>query len=130
MLSRALAGTVLVFGLATIASAEHRVLVIGDKTLSIVAPDGKTEWEMPWPGIHDIHVLPNGHILTTRDFRKVVEIDLALALDAASNGSPLADSLIYATARLHGAVLWTQDGHFESLPGVNYFAKPAVPSRH
>ena len=61
---------------------------------------------------------------------KVVEIDLALALDAASNGSPLADSLIYATARLHGAVLWTQDGHFESLPGVNYFAKPAVPSSH
>jgi len=77
MLSRAFASTVLVFGLVTFASAEHRVLVIGDKTLSIVAPDGKTEWEMPWPGIHDIHVLPNGHILTTRDFRKVVEIDPA-----------------------------------------------------
>ena len=55
---------------------------------------------------------------------RVVPIDLALALDAAVNGLPMADSLIYATARRHGAELWTQDAHFEGLAGVKYFAKP------
>jgi predicted nucleic acid-binding protein len=54
----------------------------------------------------------------------IVPIDLSLALDAAVNGLPLADSLIYATARRHGAELWTQDAHFEGLAGVKYFAKP------
>lgn len=55
---------------------------------------------------------------------QVIPIDLPLALEAAVNGLPLADSLIYATARHHGAELWTQHSHFEGLPGVRYFAKP------
>lgn len=54
---------------------------------------------------------------------RVVPIDLPLALTAAVNGLPLADSLIYATARAHGAELWTQDRHFEGLAGVRYFPK-------
>ena len=54
----------------------------------------------------------------------VVDIDLTLVLSAAANGLPLADSLIYATAREFGATLWTQDGHFDGLPGVKYFPKP------
>ena len=54
----------------------------------------------------------------------IVSIDLPLALDAAINGLPMADSLTYATARRHGAELWTQDAHFEGLAGVRYFAKP------
>ena len=54
---------------------------------------------------------------------RVVPIDLTLALDATANGLPKADSLIYATARQHGAELWTQDQHFDELPGVRYFAK-------
>ncbi len=58
---------------------------------------------------------------------RVIDIDLPLALAAAVKGLPLADSLIYATARLHNAELWTQDSHFEGLPGVRYFNKP--PSR-
>lgn len=53
----------------------------------------------------------------------VVDMDSALILDAASNGLPLADSLIYATAQLHHAELWTQDAHFEGLVGVKYFSK-------
>jgi toxin FitB len=55
---------------------------------------------------------------------RVIEVDLSLALEACTLGLPLADSLIYATARWHGAVLWTQDGHFEGLVGVQYFRKP------
>ncbi len=53
----------------------------------------------------------------------VVDMDSALILDAASNGLPLADSLIYATAQLHHAELWTQDAHFDGLAGVKYFSK-------
>lgn len=52
---------------------------------------------------------------------KMVDIDWAITLAAAGNGLPMADSLIYATAQAHGATLWTQDAHFQNLPGVRYF---------
>ena len=55
---------------------------------------------------------------------QVVELDLQLCLDGATNGLPLADSLIYATAQSRNATLWTQDAHFDGLPGVRYFPKP------
>ncbi|MCA3241133.1 MAG: type II toxin-antitoxin system VapC family toxin [Rubrivivax sp.] len=53
----------------------------------------------------------------------VIELDLALSLAATRHSLPLADSLIYATSLAHGAELWTQDAHFEGLPGVRFFAK-------
>ena len=56
---------------------------------------------------------------------KVVDVDARLALAAARLGGdlklPLADSLIYATARSRGATLWTRDEHFSGLAGVKYF---------
>ena len=58
---------------------------------------------------------------------RVVDLDLAGALDAARLGVelrlPLADSVILATAVRNRATLWTEDGHFEGLPGVKYFAR-------
>jgi phosphoribosylamine-glycine ligase len=54
---------------------------------------------------------------------QVVDIGLNLALSAAANGLPMADSLIYATALAYQVPLWTQDQHFEGLPGVRYFSK-------
>lgn len=54
---------------------------------------------------------------------RVVDVDAALALKAATLSLPLADSLIYATAQAHGATLWTLDAHFQGLPGVRHFAK-------
>lgn len=54
---------------------------------------------------------------------KLVDLDIALALDAARLKLPLADGIIYATAQRFGATLWTQDGHFEGLPNVQYFPK-------
>lgn len=57
------------------AVAQHRVLLHGEGRLAIVAMDGTIEWEMPWGGIHDIHVLDNGHIMVQDKFRKIVEID-------------------------------------------------------
>ena len=53
----------------------------------------------------------------------VVPVDAPLALAAATNGLPMADSLIYAAAQFHGAELWTQDAHFDGLAGVKYFPK-------
>ncbi|MBW3573205.1 MAG: type II toxin-antitoxin system VapC family toxin [Gemmatimonadetes bacterium] len=61
----------------------------------------------------------------------VVDLDAALALKAAKLGNalklPLADSVIYATAREFNAVLWTQDAHFAGLPGVEYHPKYQPP---
>ena len=54
---------------------------------------------------------------------QVIDIGLNLALSAAASGLPMADSLIYATARAQGAVLWTQDQHFQGMPGVRFFPK-------
>ena len=58
---------------------------------------------------------------------KVVPLDSALAIDAAVYGLnhklPLADSIIYATAKKFAAVLWTQDTDFMALSDVKYYPK-------
>lgn len=36
---------------------------------------------------------------------------------------PTADSIILATAYVTESTLWTQDSHFEDVPGVRYFKK-------
>jgi predicted nucleic acid-binding protein len=56
-----------------------------------------------------------------------VPVDELLA-DAASELAhihklAMADALVYATARTLDTELWTQDKHFEHLPGVNFFLK-------
>ena len=57
----------------------------------------------------------------------VVDLDAGLALTAArlslQTRLPMADSIILATARRHGATLWTQDVDFEGQPGVQYHSK-------
>ncbi len=57
------------------ASAAQRVIMQGNGRLAIVEPAGKVSWEMRCGDIHDIHVLPNGHVLVQQGFRQVVEID-------------------------------------------------------
>lgn len=58
---------------------------------------------------------------------RVVDLTDTLAMDAARLGLrhrlPMADSIIYATARAGAAILWTQDADFAELPGVRYFPK-------
>jgi len=56
-------------------AAQHDVLLQGKNKLAVCDADGKIKWEMQWGGIHDIHVLPSGNILTLRNNREVVEID-------------------------------------------------------
>jgi toxin FitB len=36
---------------------------------------------------------------------------------------PMADSIILATSRVHGATIWTQDFDFGEIEGVQYVAK-------
>jgi len=38
-------------------------------------------------------------------------------------GLPMADSIIYATAKVKDAVIYTKDRHFENLDGTHYFEK-------
>ncbi|MBN2079417.1 MAG: type II toxin-antitoxin system VapC family toxin [Spirochaetes bacterium] len=58
---------------------------------------------------------------------RVIPVDDRIALEGArlsrEMGLPMADCLILTTARLHGAILWTQDADFKSIEGVRYIRK-------
>lgn len=58
----------------------------------------------------------------------VIDLDDRLVLDAAelsvATKLALADSIMLATARAHGAVFWTQDADFEGFEGVRLKRKP------
>lgn len=58
---------------------------------------------------------------------KVILLDAVLAIDVAvydlKYKLPLADSIIYATAKKFSAIIWTQDTDFKALPNVKYFQK-------
>ena len=57
----------------------------------------------------------------------VIELDSDLSIYAAKLGKdlklPMADSIIYATAKKNSFILWTQDKHFKDLELVKYFEK-------
>ena len=57
----------------------------------------------------------------------VIGINPQLAVLAAQLGKqhklPMADSIIYATAELYDAEIYTQDKHFENMARVHYFSK-------
>jgi predicted nucleic acid-binding protein len=63
----------------------------------------------------------------------VVDLTSELALDAAAIGLEeklaLADSIIFAVAKRHEAIIWTQDQHFAGKQNVRFKAKAAKPSR-
>jgi predicted nuclease of predicted toxin-antitoxin system len=58
---------------------------------------------------------------------QVVDLTTSLAMAAANvsvtESLPLADNLIFATARAYQAVLWTQDTDFKGKENVRYVAK-------
>lgn len=57
----------------------------------------------------------------------IVDFTAELALEAATVGHEeklaFADSIIYAVAKAHNAVIWTQDDHFAGKPGVRFRPK-------
>ena len=56
-----------------------------------------------------------------------IPLSSALALEAArlahERALAMADGILLATARLTGAILWTQDVDFQGMPRVRYFPK-------
>lgn len=58
---------------------------------------------------------------------RVIDLTPPLALSAArlsiEHRLPMADSMIMASAKAHGAMLWTQDSDFEGIPAVQYRPK-------
>lgn len=58
---------------------------------------------------------------------RIVPLDSGIAVSAAHYGVmhrlPLADSIIFATAKQLDAIIWTFDADFKGLPGVKYFSK-------
>ena len=58
---------------------------------------------------------------------RIVNLDAEIAMEAAKlgleNSLSLADSIIYASAKVHNAFIWTQDADFKKLPGVRYKEK-------
>jgi outer membrane protein assembly factor BamB len=57
--------------------AQHRLVTQGNDKLAIVGRDGTLPWQMPWGGIHDLHVLANGNIMVQQGAHKIVELDVA-----------------------------------------------------
>jgi hypothetical protein len=57
--------------------APRRVLAADSstKTLASIAPDGRVEWKLPVGAIHDLHLLPDGHILYQDGWTRIVELD-------------------------------------------------------
>lgn len=58
---------------------------------------------------------------------KVVDVTSSIAVQAAKlsyeKNIPLADSMIYITAKENDAIVWTQDVDLKNLVGVKYFSK-------
>lgn len=56
---------------------------------------------------------------------EIIPLDQTLAMAAADlsldHKIPMADAIVYATAKLADATLITLDAHFKDLPGVNIF---------
>ena len=107
----------LLFSVASLAFAQHRLITQGKDKLAIVGQDGKIEWEMKWGGIHDIHVLPGGNIMVQQGASKLVEIDPKLKQvvwsydSAASNGNAKRPVEIHAFQPLaDGSVMIAESG--------------------
>ncbi len=65
-----------------------------------------------------VAIMEQGHVVDLSS-----EISLSAALISCKNKIPMADSMIYATAKASKATLWTQDIAYEALEGVKYIKK-------
>ena len=58
---------------------------------------------------------------------RVIDVDASISIEAARISQemkiPMADSLIYATAKQNDAIVWTQDSDFKNLDNVKFIKK-------
>jgi hypothetical protein len=90
---------------------EGRRVIAADaskRTLAAFGSDGTIEWTVPCGDIHDLHLLPDGHILYQDGWTRIIEIDADRSpvweYDARSNGNALRRVEVHAFERL-------PDGH-------------------
>lgn len=111
---------VLVFLPLANCQGQHSLITQGNNKLAIVDKNGDIEWEMKWGGIHDIHMLESGNILTRKGRTQVVEIDrkseeIVWSYDSAtSNGNQGKKVEVHA---------------FQSLEGGNVMIAESGPAR-
>ena len=55
-----------------------RRVIAGDdskRTVAMIAPNGAVEWKLTNGAIHDLHLLPNGHLLLQDGWTRIIELD-------------------------------------------------------
>lgn len=74
------------------------------KTLAMIGTDGRVEWRLPIGAIHDLHVLPNGHLLYQDGWTRIIELNAdrqpVWQYDATSNGNSDRPVEVHAFQRL------------------------------
>ncbi len=84
----------------------HRVIAGDDSThtLAAISPDGGVEWKIAIGPIHDLHLLPNGHMLYQDSWTHIVEVDanreVVWEYDAKKNGNEKRPVEVHAFQRL------------------------------
>jgi hypothetical protein len=84
----------------------RRVIAADDstKTLAAIGPDGRVEWKLPCRQIHDLHLLPDGHLLYQDGWTRIVELDAdrkpVWQYDATTNGNADRPVEVHAFQRL------------------------------
>ena len=73
-------------------------------TLAVIGPDGRVEWKLPCGAIHDLHLLPDGHLLYQDGWTQIVELDAnrrpVWTYDAKGNGNADRPVEVHAFQRL------------------------------
>jgi len=84
----------------------RRVIAADDstKTLAAIGTDGRVEWKLPCRQIHDLHLLPDGHILYQDGWTRIIELDAerkpVWQYDAKSHGNADRAVEVHAFQRL------------------------------
>jgi len=84
----------------------RRVIAADDstRTLAAIGADGRVEWRMPCRQIHDLHLLPDGHLLYQDGWTRIVELDTerrpVWQYDARGNGNASRPVEVHAFQRL------------------------------
>jgi hypothetical protein len=95
-----------------------RRVIAGDdstRTLAAIAADGSVEWKLPVGPIHDLHLLPGGHMLYQDSWTHIVEVDAAREVvweyDAKTNGNENRPVEVHAFQRLpNGLTMIVESG--------------------
>jgi hypothetical protein len=97
--------------------AARRVIAADDSTriLAAIGPAGAVEWSRPNGAIHDLHLLPDGHVLFQDGWTRIIEVDafreVVWEYDAKGGGNADRPVEVHAFQRLpDGATMIVESG--------------------